>query len=152
MRHGLENHWFLGTAQLVCLYCSSQATCYPLQTISTESTDVLLLCFLPCSAPVIGYKAVPSGDVGTNAWSVNGKKKAPKTDEAAANALASGRYTFYQVRGIVSCDPCVNTMCICQCLVPMPGPNAQSQCPVPMPGTYTWKHRLLKSAYKAERT
>jgi hypothetical protein len=46
-----------------------------------------------CSAPVVGFKAVPSGDVATNAWS----KKDKTPEEIAAKALASGRYTMYQV-------------------------------------------------------
>jgi hypothetical protein len=54
-----------------------------------------------CSAPVVGFKAVPSGDVGTNAWSINPDTgKAEKKADAAENevkALASGRYTMYQV-------------------------------------------------------
>lgn len=52
---------------------------------------------------MIGYKAVPSGDVGTNAWSVGQDAvKAQKKKDAAVTgkALASGRYTFYQVRGV----------------------------------------------------
>jgi hypothetical protein len=42
---------------------------------------------------------VPSGDVGTNAWSVdaNAVEAQKKKDAVTAQALASGRYTFYQV-------------------------------------------------------
>lgn len=68
---------------------------------------VLLTCvyvLLPCSAPVVGFKAVPSGDVGTNAWSTKENKKnkveslvAQGVSEVDAQALASGQYTFYQV-------------------------------------------------------
>lgn len=54
-------------------------------------------------APVVGFKAVPSGDVGTNAWSMARSAKVKSLvesgmDQASAKALASGRYTFYQVR------------------------------------------------------
>jgi hypothetical protein len=71
--------------------------------VLTLLLGTLLLC--SCSAPVVGFKAVPSGDVGTNAWSTKAQQKAEKVeqlkakgvDEAEAKALASGRYTFYQV-------------------------------------------------------
>lgn len=44
---------------------------------------------LPCREPLIGFKAIPSGDIGVNAASVrNGKTR--------ANGVSSGQYTFYQ--------------------------------------------------------
>ena len=46
------------------------------------------LAVLHCSAPVIGFKAAPSGDVATNAWS--------KKDITKTKTVASGQYTFYQ--------------------------------------------------------
>lgn len=52
-----------------------------------------------CSAPVVGFKAAPSGDVGTNAWSVEDLDKHIKDQndkKAVGKALASGRYTMYQ--------------------------------------------------------
>jgi len=57
-----------------------------------------MLDFHPHSAPVIGFKAVPSGDVATNAWSLRRQKKeeAALSGDAAAMASASGQYTFYQ--------------------------------------------------------
>lgn len=52
---------------------------------------------------MVGFKAVPSGDVGTNAWSERREDKIAQLktqglSEVDAKALASGRYTFYQVR------------------------------------------------------
>jgi len=51
-------------------------------------------------APVIGFKAVPSGDVATNAWDMRKKlkEKAALTDDPTLKAMASasGQYTFYQ--------------------------------------------------------
>jgi hypothetical protein len=57
---------------------------------------------------VVGFKAVPSGDVGTNAWSEARSKQIEElkdkgVEEAEAKALASGRYTFYQV--CCGCEP-----------------------------------------------
>jgi hypothetical protein len=65
-------------------------------------TAYMLLVLCTCSAPVVGFKAVPSGDVGTNAWSEKREKQIAEleskgVDKAEAKALASGRYTFYQV-------------------------------------------------------
>lgn len=46
-----------------------------------------------CSAPVIGFKALPSGDVATSPWSIAKKRKA---DKVSGKAVSSGQYTFYQ--------------------------------------------------------
>lgn len=48
---------------------------------------------LLCSAPLIGFKNLPSGDVGTNGWSITDaqKKKMNK-----AKLVATGTYTFYR--------------------------------------------------------
>lgn len=65
----------------------------------------LCVCVCACRAPVVGFKAVPSGDVGTNAFSLAQARSfkiqslvEEGMEKSAAKALASGRYTFYQVR------------------------------------------------------
>lgn len=47
---------------------------------------------LSCSAPLIGFKNLPSGDVGTNSWSL--KEIAEKT--ARGLMVTTGTYTFYR--------------------------------------------------------
>lgn len=43
-----------------------------------------------CRSPLIAYKNLPSGDVGTNAWSEE------QPEEVKAKLVTTGVYTFYR--------------------------------------------------------
>mgnify|MGYP001808130157 CR=1 FL=1 len=49
------------------------------------------------SAPLIAFRNLPSGDVGTNAWSIQADTPAEAQPKVQAKAtLATGMYTFYR--------------------------------------------------------
>lgn len=48
-----------------------------------------------CRHPLIGFKGIPSGDVGVNAATLKSKQ------ETEAAAITSGMYTWYQVRYLI---------------------------------------------------
>lgn len=55
------------------------------------------LCSCACSSPLIGLKNLPSGDVGTNAWSVSKEGSGRKLSETVgAKLVSTGVYTFYR--------------------------------------------------------
>lgn len=45
-----------------------------------------------CSNPLIAFKALVSGDVGTNAWKINTES----SKGIKASAVTTGQYTFWQ--------------------------------------------------------
>jgi hypothetical protein len=58
-----------------------------------------------CSAPLIGFKNLPSGDVGTNAWSKsirdsatsdNATSESDQHNSAKFVGVSTGMYTFYR--------------------------------------------------------
>lgn len=77
--------WYFAQTQHTCDL--AQPVPYTLAALCPLPTADL--CHLPrdlycLSAPLIGFKNLPSGDVGTNAWSVKGKQ------------VSTGTYTFYR--------------------------------------------------------
>jgi len=59
---------------------------------STTVSPTCLSPLLSCSAPLIAFKNLPSGDVGTNSWSL----KTDKEKDTKANMVTTGTYTFYR--------------------------------------------------------
>lgn len=73
--------------------------------VTKDNKVTLLLCYILCvRPPVLALKAVPSGDLGTNAWSVTGQsaptsrgeQQQEQSDKVRAKAIASGLYTYYE--------------------------------------------------------
>lgn len=72
----------------------------------TEDSKVTLslCCSLYGRPPLVALKAVPSGDLGTNAWSVRGQsastsqreQQQEQSGKVRAKAIASGLYTYYE--------------------------------------------------------
>jgi hypothetical protein len=57
---------------------------------------LLVLDFHACSSPLIAFKNLPSGDVGTNAWSVKSEAGRKLSETVTGKLVSTGVYSFYR--------------------------------------------------------